>query len=214
MKVSDSSVWPCRASSAAFTSRAACARAAPRGVRWNSRSSACSALGPCCRRTRCVCRTSSSIVSRKPTRCGGTVPCCTAVPSRAYRSRVSGSLKVPAKAPTSSARTSRSAEPSSSSAPRPASVAGVAKDHLQLVLEATGLDGAVHPALLGRIGLPPPAARPPVLPRRDRSRAGGAADALVPLIVERVIGHVVRPHVVPDLLFRPVGQRVDLDDAA
>src|ERR687886_1779422 len=214
VKVSDSSVWPCRASSAAFTSRAACARAAPRGVRWNSRSSACSASGPCCRRTRCVCSTSSSIVSRKPARCGGTVPCCTAALSWAYRSRVSGSFKVRAKASTSSARTSRSAALSSNSAPGPTSVAGFAKDHLQLVLEATRLDGAVHPALFGRIGFPPPAARPAVLPRRNRARAGGAANALVPPIIERVIWHVVLPHVLPDLLFRPVGQGIDFDDAA
>ena len=33
----------------------------------------------------------------------------------------------------------------------------LAEDRMQLVLEAAGLDRAVHPALLRRVGLPPPA---------------------------------------------------------
>src|SRR5258708_28730952 len=52
-------------------------------------------------------------------------------------------------------------------------------------------------------------------PRRlDGARAGSAADARVALIVELVVRDVVFLDVVPDLLVRPVDQRVDLGHAA
>ena len=45
-------------------------------------------------------------------------------------------------------------------------------------------------------------------------RARRAADRRVALVVERVVGHVVLAHVVPDLVLRPFGERVELDDRA
>src|SRR5438270_2367707 len=96
--------------------------------------------------------------------------------------------------------------------PRPRAL-GV--DHrLQLVLEGAGLDRAVDAALLGRVGLPPPAAGARVLARLRGPRAGGAADAGVPLGVEWMDGDVVGLVVLLDLVERPVGQRADLGEAA
>ncbi len=59
-----------------------------------------------------------------------------------------------------------------------------------------------------------PAQRPARSPRaleRDR-RAGHASDRRIALVVKRVVGHVVVLDVVPDLLFVPVGQRVELPE--
>jgi hypothetical protein len=81
------------------------------------------------------------------------------------------------------------------------------------VLEPAGLDGAVHAALLRRVGLPPPAPRTIVFTIADRAGARVAPDARVALRVERVNGDVELGKVLVDLLGRPVGQRIDLDDA-
>src|SRR5439155_8273898 len=72
----------------------------------------------------------------------------------------------------------------------------------------------MHPALLRAVLLPPPAPGPRVGARRDRPRARRAADALIALVIERVVRQIVGADVVPDLLVRPVRQWVDLDDAA
>src|SRR5215204_602546 len=86
-------------------------------------------------------------------------------------------------------------------------------DDLKLVLEAAGLDGAVHPALLGRALLPPPAAGALLGTGVHGSGAGVTADRLVALVVQRVAWDVVRADVLPDLFLGPVRQRVDLDQA-
>src|SRR5436190_5687894 len=90
----------------------------------------------------------------------------------------------------------------------------LAEDGVQLVLEAAGLDRAVDPALLRRVRLPPPATRALLLAGLDRARARSAADRRVALVVERVVRDVVLAHVVPDLVLRPLGERVQLDDRA
>src|SRR5262249_29788836 len=90
----------------------------------------------------------------------------------------------------------------------------LAEDRVQLVLEAAGLDGAVDPALLGRVRLPPPAPGARRLARPDRARARRAADRRVALRVERVQRDLALAHVVPDLLLAPLRERVELDDRA
>ena len=40
--------------------------------------------------------------------------------------------------------------------------------------------------------------------------AGGAADGIVPLVVERMVGKIVLVHVAPDVASRPVGERIEL----
>ena len=74
--------------------------------------------------------------------------------------------------------------------------------------------GQWMPHSFGASGLPPPAAGARVLARARRAGAGRAADRRVPLGVERVAGHVVLADVVPDLLDRPLGERVQLDEPA
>src|SRR5437773_8695391 len=88
----------------------------------------------------------------------------------------------------------------------------VVEDAFHLVLEAAGLDGAVHPALLGRVLLPPPAPGARVLAGLGGAGAGAAADGGVALGVQRVGGDVVLAQVVPNLVLGPVRQRVELDD--
>src|SRR5262249_14116606 len=88
----------------------------------------------------------------------------------------------------------------------------LAEDRVQLVLEPAGLDGAMDAALLGRVRLPPPPPGARGLARPDRARARCAADRRVALRVERVQRNLPLPHVVPDLLLAPLGERVELDD--
>src|SRR3712207_2349567 len=57
---------------------------------------------------------------------------------------------------------------------------------------------------------PGPASGPGVLVRVHGPRLRLTPDALVPLVEERVDGHVVLLHVVPHLLVRPPGERRDL----
>src|SRR5215210_2648369 len=59
-------------------------------------------------------------------------------------------------------------------------------------------------AALGLVGAGPPAG-PGILVVVHGPRLRFAADALVALMQEWVDGHIVRPHVIPHLLFRPVG---------
>src|SRR5262245_25137309 len=88
------------------------------------------------------------------------------------------------------------------------------EDRVQLVLEPPGLDCAVDPALLRRVRLPPPAAGPTGLAGPDRARARRAADRRVALLVERVRRHLALADVLPDLLLRPLRERVELHDRA
>src|SRR3989441_6011124 len=62
--------------------------------------------------------------------------------------------------------------------------------------------------------LPPPAPGPDVFARRRGAGAGSAADARVPLRVERVAGQIVRQGVGLHLLQAPGRQGIDLEDAA
>src|SRR4051794_20451285 len=90
----------------------------------------------------------------------------------------------------------------------------VLEERVKLVLETAALDRAVDPALLRCVRLPPPAARAARLARRSRPRARRAADRLVAAVVERVVGHLALAHVLPDLVLRPLGERVELHDRA
>src|SRR5207302_9627774 len=65
-----------------------------------------------------------------------------------------------------------------------------------------------------RVLLPPPTAGARVLVGCNGARAGLAADAGVAAIVERVVWHVVLADVAPHVVVGPVGERVQLDDAA
>ena len=85
---------------------------------------------------------------------------------------------------------------------------------MELVLEAAGLDGAMHAALLRRARLPPPTAGTDGLAGRDRAGARSAADRRVALRVQRMHGDVVVSEVVPDLVFGPLGERVELEETA
>jgi len=58
---------------------------------------------------------------------------------------------------------------------------------------------------------PPPAAGAKILAGADGPGAWRTADADKALVVQRIVGNVVLPYVVPDLLERPVEQRVKLD---
>src|ERR1044071_4900106 len=69
-------------------------------------------------------------------------------------------------------------------------------------------------ALAGFRLFPPPAARALIFPGLDRAGARRAADARESLIMQLVVRHFMSGDVVPDLLARPVRQRIDLDDAA
>src|SRR5260370_40675048 len=68
--------------------------------------------------------------------------------------------------------------------------------------------------LRGRVLLPPPSPCAQVLARLDRTRARRAADAGKALVVEGVVRHGVVPDVAPDPVPAPVGERVQLEDAA
>src|SRR5215813_6334451 len=82
------------------------------------------------------------------------------------------------------------------------------------MLEPTGFDGAMHATLFWGSFFPPPASRAMVFPWLHGAGAGGTADAGVTTIIKRVVRHIVRTDVVPHLVLSPIGQRVDLDDAA
>src|SRR5215472_13941724 len=83
-----------------------------------------------------------------------------------------------------------------------------------LVLEAAGLDDAVHAALLRTVLLPPPPSRARVFARLHRSCARCTADTEIALVIQRVVRHVVGAHIVPHFFLGPVGQRIDFDDPA
>src|SRR5579859_7126817 len=89
----------------------------------------------------------------------------------------------------------------------------VTDQRLGFVLEAAGLDGAVHATLLGRVLFPPPATASGVGAWLHWPRAWRAANRLVALIIQRVVGHVVRPNVVPDLFVGPIRERAQLHQA-
>src|ERR1700739_1331492 len=63
-------------------------------------------------------------------------------------------------------------------------------------------------AALGLVG-----ARPATLTAASRLRAGSAADRLVALVVEGVVGQVALVNAPPQVLVGPVGQRVVLPQA-
>src|SRR5581483_11351153 len=117
---------------------------------------------------------------------------------------------------TSASTACASARATSCASPRTATLgmSPVTEERVQLVLEAATLDRAVDPALLRCVRLPPPAACARRLVGRDRARARRAADRLVAAVVERVVRDVALAHVVPDLLLRPLGERVELHDRA
>ena len=56
-----------------------------------------------------------------------------------------------------------------------------------------------------------PTSRARIFSNPHRRGAGNAADGLIPLIVKRIVGNVVLHDVTPQVLRRPAGQWVDLD---
>src|SRR3954465_8918489 len=69
-------------------------------------------------------------------------------------------------------------------------------------------------AFLVGVLLPPPAAGPLGLARHHRPCARRAARRRVAVVEQLVIGHFLVPDVVPDAVQGPVGEWVQLDDAA
>src|SRR4051794_26172744 len=136
-------------------------------------------------------------------------PSSTAATTSASRARRPSSTTIDRTA-CASARATSAASP----ATRMPSLTVVSDQRVQLVLEAAAFDRAVDPALLRSVRFPPPAARAGGFARRDRSRAGRAADRRVPAVVERVVRHLALAHVVPHLVLRPLGERVQLHDRA
>src|SRR3954467_2524556 len=156
-----------------------------------------------------VCSPSSSTDSSSSAESPSIVPSSTAATSSPRRARIVSSRAIDCTVCASASATSR-ASPFSATG----SLIVAADQRAQLVLEAAGLDRAVDAALLRRIRLPPPAARPQVLARLGRSGARRAADGRGALVVQRVVRQVVLAHVVPDLLLRPLGERIQLHDRA
>src|ERR1700731_361372 len=89
-----------------------------------------------------------------------------------------------------------------------------AEQRRQFMLEAAGLDRAVHPALLGRARLPPPSSRPRVVALGHRARARRASDRPVAAGVKRIVGDVIGADVIPDFGLGPIGERRELYDRA
>src|SRR5512133_2645342 len=71
-------------------------------------------------------------------------------------------------------------------------------------------ESSVDPALCFRRSCPAPGAR--ILAGADRLGAMGAADRRVALVVQRVVRNAVLADVVPDVLLRPVRDRVQLPE--
>src|SRR5262245_13547649 len=82
------------------------------------------------------------------------------------------------------------------------------------MLESAGFDGTVHTAFFGGSFFPPPASCAMVFPWLHGAGAGSTADAGVATIIKRVVRHIVCTDVVPHLVLSPIGQGVNLDDAA
>src|SRR6266446_5430812 len=89
----------------------------------------------------------------------------------------------------------------------------IAQQSGEFVLEAAGLDRAMHPALLRCAGLPPPSPRARFMAFGHRPRAWRASDRFVALVVERVVRNFVGAKVVPHLALGPIGQRRELHDS-
>src|SRR5437660_4308020 len=158
-----------------------------------------------------VCSPSSSTDSSSSAESPSTPPSSTAATSSARRKRIVSSRASDCTVCASASATSR-ASPFSATA---ASVIVVlAEQGAQLVLEPARLDRAVDTALLRCVRLPPPAPGAQVLALLRRPRARRAADRGVTLVVERVVRKLVLAHVVPHLVLRPLGERVQLHDRA
>src|SRR5262245_55281707 len=156
-----------------------------------------------------ACRPSSSSCSSVAWSDAPSSPSCTAALSAAGCTR-NGPASTIARTVCASARTTSCS--GSRSTVSSAIVVLLAEDRAQFVLHAARLDGAVDAALLGRVLLPPPASGSRGLSGRRRARARRAADRGVAALVQRMGRDVVRAHVVPDLLLRPLGQGVQLHD--
>src|ERR1700730_6580867 len=89
-----------------------------------------------------------------------------------------------------------------------------AEQRRQLMLEAAGLDRAVHPALLGCARLPPPSPCPRVIALGDRARARRASDRPVAAVVKRIVGDIVGANIIPYFGLGPIGERRELYDRA
>src|SRR2546422_3673306 len=146
--------------------------------------------------------------------------CASSSPSSPSWTAATRSASRPRRSASCTSASTACASPSATSAAAVSSftaglVIGIlSEDGVQLVFEAAGLDRAVDAALLRRVRLPPPAAGAVSLAGTNCARAGCAADRRVALVVERVVRHVVLAHVVPDLVLRPFGKRVQLHDRA
>ena len=71
----------------------------------------------------------------------------------------------------------------------------------------------MQPAFLFFFLFPPPAAGALGLARRDRARAGRAADREEAAIVQPIVGNIVLADEIKDAFARPVQQRIDLEQS-
>src|SRR5882724_6848373 len=146
--------------------------------------------------------------------------CASSSPSSPSSTAATRSASRPRRSASCTSASTACASPSATSAAAASSftaglVIGVLPENgVQLVLEAAGLDRAVDAALLGCVRFPPPAPGTIGLAGANRPRARCAADRRIALVVQRVVRHLVLAHVVPDLVLRPLGERVELHDRA
>src|SRR6476646_15356 len=154
-----------------------------------------------------ACKPSSSTDSRSSAASPSTVPSSAAATSSPSRPRTSSSRAI-ASTDCASASTTSRASPFSST------LIALADQRAQLVLEPARLDRAVDAALLRRVRLPPPATCAQVLAGLRRPRARRAADRREALRIQRVDRQLVVADVVPDLVLRPLGERIQLHDRA
>src|SRR5438445_13493481 len=68
-------------------------------------------------------------------------------------------------------------------------------------------------ATLFRARFPPPSSCAAVLAGVDGSSAWGASNTGVRAVMQRVVWNVVRPDICPDILGRPIQQRIDFQEA-
>src|SRR5579862_8491779 len=69
-------------------------------------------------------------------------------------------------------------------------------------------------AAFGRcLDFPPPAPGARILARDHGPRAGRAADRAVALVMERVVGHLEKADIAPDVVLGPLGERIEFCDA-
>src|SRR5687768_16375371 len=75
------------------------------------------------------------------------------------------------------------------------------------------LSRRVQSALLSARFLPPPSTGSEILSGFERTGTGRASDASIAAVVQRIVGNIVLTDVGPDIIQRPIQQRIKLRQA-